>query len=139
MLMGEYQHNMDAKGRVTIPSKYREELGETFYVSKGLDGCLTLYSEARWQERVERINACPEAQVKNIRRFVFATTEQVTPDKQGRILISPVLRAHAGLTKDVTVIGAGLTAEIWDTERWQKYNEEINSADIEADMAALQI
>ncbi|MBP3704479.1 MAG: division/cell wall cluster transcriptional repressor MraZ [Clostridia bacterium] len=139
MLMGEYQHNMDAKGRVTIPSKYREELGEMFYVSKGLDGCLTLYSEAQWQLRVERINACPEAQAKNIRRFVFASTEQVTPDKQGRILISPVLRAHAGLTKDVTVIGAGLTAEIWDTARWQKYNEEMSSADIETEMAALQI
>lgn len=139
MLMGEYQHNMDAKGRVTIPAKYRDELGETFYVSKGLDGCLTLYSEAQWEKRVERINACPEAQVKNIRRFLFATTEQVTPDKQGRILISPGLRAHAGLVKDVTVIGAGLTAEIWDTERWQKYNEEMSSADIEADMAALQI
>lgn len=139
MLMGEYQHNMDTKGRVTIPSKYREELGETFYVSKGLDGCLTLYSEAQWLLRVERINACPEAQAKNIRRFVFAATEQVTADKQGRILISPALRAHAGLVKDVTVIGAGLTAEIWDTERWQKYNEDMSSADIEADMAALQI
>ncbi len=139
MLMGEYRHNMDAKGRVTIPSKYREELGETFYVSKGLDGCLTLYSEAQWLSRVERINACSEAQAKNIRRFVFASTEQVTCDKQGRVLISPVLRAHAGLTKDVTVIGTGLTAEIWDTERWMKYNEEMSSADIESDMAALQI
>ena len=139
MLMGEYRHNMDAKGRVTIPSKYRDELGETFYVSKGLDGCLTLYSEAQWQLRVERINACPEAQAKNIRRFVFASTEQVVPDKQGRILISPALRAHAGLTKDVVVIGVGLTAEIWDTERWQKYNEDMSSADIEADMTVLQI
>ena len=139
MLMGEYRHNMDTKGRVTIPSKYREELGETFYVSKGLDGCLTLYSETQWQLRVERINACPEVQAKNIRRFVFASTEQVTADKQGRILISPALRAHAGLTKDVAVIGVGLTAEIWDTERWQKYNEDMSSADIEADMAVLQI
>lgn len=139
MLMGEYRHNMDAKGRVTVPSRYREELGETFYVSKGLDGCLTLYSEAQWQRRVECINACPEAQVKDIRRFVFAAAEQVTCDKQGRVLISPVLRAHAGLTKDVTVIGTGLAAEIWDTERWTKYNEELSIADIEADMSALQI
>ena len=139
VLMGEYRHNMDAKGRVTIPSKYREELGETFYVSKGLDGCLTLYSEAQWAARVERINACSEAQAKNIRRFVFASTEQVSCDKQGRLLISPTLRAHAGLVKDITVIGTGLTAEIWDTERWIKYNEEMSSADIESDMAALQI
>lgn len=139
MLMGEYRYNMDAKGRVTVPAKYREELGEMFYVSKGLDGCLTLYSEAQWALRVERINVCPEAQAKNVRRFVFASTEQVVCDKQGRILISPSLRAHAGLMKDVTVIGTGLTAEIWDTERWTKYNEEMSSADIEADMAALQI
>ncbi|MGN0479652.1 MAG: division/cell wall cluster transcriptional repressor MraZ [Hominenteromicrobium sp.] len=139
MLMGEYQHNMDAKGRVTIPSKYREELGERFYVSRGLDGCLTLYSEEQWQKRVEQINACPEAQAKNIRRFAFASTEAVVPDKQGRILISPSLRAHAGLVKDVTVIGVGLTAEIWDTERWQKYNEEMSSESLLADMTALQI
>lgn len=139
MLMGEYRCNMDAKGRVTVPSKYRDELGETFYVSKGLDGCLTLYSEAQWALRVERINACPEAQAKNIRRFVFAATEQVMCDKQGRILIGPSLRAHAGLSKEIAVIGTGLTAEIWSVERWMKYNEEMNSADIEADMAALQI
>ena len=112
MLMGEYQHNMDAKGRVTIPSRYREELGETFYVSKGLDGCLTLYSEEQWQLRVAKINELPDSQTQYIRRSLYATTDQVTPDKQGRILISPTLRRHAGLTKDVTVIGVGATAEI---------------------------
>ena len=68
MLMGEYQHNMDAKGRVTIPSRYREELGETFYVSKGLDGCLTLYSEEQWQLRVAKINELPDSQTQYIRR-----------------------------------------------------------------------
>lgn len=139
MLMGEYRHNMDAKGRIAVPAKFREALGECFYVSRGLDGCLTLYPEAQWEKRVARINACAESQVKDIRRFVFATTEQVVVDKQGRILISPVLRDHAGLVKDVIVIGTGLTAEIWDTERWQQYNEKMSTAELHAEMTALQI
>ncbi len=139
MLMGEYQHNMDAKGRVTIPSRYRDELGEMFYVSKGLDGCLTLYSEEQWQLRVAKISECPESQAQNVRRFLFATTEPVTPDKQGRILISPALRTHAGLVKDVTVIGVGATAEIWDTERWNRFNESMSSEQLRDDMKALNI
>lgn len=139
MLMGEYQHNMDAKGRITIPSRYREELGETFYVSKGLDGCLTLYSEEQWQLRVAKINELPDSQTQYIRRNLYATTEQVTPDKQGRILISPTLRRHAGLVKDVTVIGVGTTAEIWDSERWNAFNESMSSEQLLNDMKALNI
>ena len=137
MLMGEYQHNMDAKGRVTIPSRYREELGETFYVSKGLDGCLTLYSEEQWQLRVAKINELPDSQTQYIRRSLYATTDQVTPDKQGRILISPTLRRHAGLTKDVTVIGVGATAEIWDSERYQSSCEDLTSDSIAESMDEL--
>ena len=139
MLMGEYQHNMDAKGRITIPSRYREELGETFYVSKGLDGCLTLYSEEQWQLRVAKINELPDSQTQYIRRNLYATTEQVTPDKQGRILISPTLRRLAGLVKDVTVIGVGTTAEIWDSERWNAFNESMSSEQLLNDMKALNI
>lgn len=139
MLMGEYQHNMDAKGRITIPSRYREELGETFYVSKGLDGCLTLYSEEQWRLRVAKINELPDSQTQYIRRNLYATTEQVTPDKQGRILISPTLRRHAGLVKDVTVIGVGTTAEIWDSERWNAFNESMSSEQLLNDMKALNI
>ena len=137
MLMGEYQHNMDAKGRVTIPSRYREELGETFYVSKGLDGCLTLYSEEQWQLRVAKINELPDSQTQYIRRSLYATTDQVTPDKQGRILIPQNLREHAGLEKDVTVIGAAVRAEIWDTARWNAYNQNQTDEAIEAAMSLL--
>lgn len=139
MLMGEYQHNMDAKGRVTIPSKYREDLGDKFYVCRGLDGCLSLFSEEQWTRQVEEITSRPDSQVKDVRRFFFSGADEVVPDKQGRILINPSLRAYASLTKDVTVIGVGKKAEIWDTERWLKYNEEMSSDSILADMTALQI
>ena len=159
MLMGEYQHNMDAKGRITIPSRYREELGETFYVSKGLDGCLTLYSEEQWQLRVAKINEGRPNVLDRITNgevtlivntplgkkgatddsYIRKAAIKGTPDKQGRILISPTLRRHAGLVKDVTVIGVGTTAEIWDSERWNAFNESMSSEQLLNDMKALNI
>lgn len=139
MLMGEYQHNMDAKGRVTIPAKFRDDLGERFYVSRGLDGCLSVANEAQFMLQVEKIAASPSAQAKNVARYLFSGADTVEPDKQGRILISPGLRAFAGLTKDVTVIGVGTTAEIWDTERWRQFSATLSDESILADMNALQL
>lgn len=139
MLMGEYQHNMDVKGRVTIPSKFREDLGESFYVSRGLDGCLSLCSAEQWQKKVAQITALPSAQAKNVARYLFSGADEVVPDKQGRILINPSLREHAGLTKDITVIGVGATAEIWDTARWDAFSTALSDESILADMNALQI
>ena len=86
MLTGEYQHNMDLKGRVTVPSKFREDLGDTFYVCKGLDGCLFLLSRQQWDKLVEKVSAIPLAQGKGIQRYFFSGAAEVEPDKQGRIL-----------------------------------------------------
>ena len=124
MLTGEYQHNMDQKGRVTVPSKFREDLGDKFYVCKGLDGCLFVLSSAQWDKLVEKVSAISGA-------------AEVEPDKQGRILIPQSLRDHAGLEKDVTVIGAAVRAEIWDTQRWNDYNASQTDEAIEASMNLL--
>ncbi len=138
MLTGEYQHNMDQKGRVTVPSKFREDLGDKFYVCRGLDGCLFLLSAAQWDDLVKKVSAIPLAQGKGIQRYFFSGAAEVEPDKQGRILIPQNLRDHAGLEKDVTVIGAAVRAEIWDTARWAAYNESQTDEAIEASMSLLQ-
>ena len=123
MLMGEYQHNMDLKGRVTIPSKFREDLGDKFYVTKGLDGCLFVLSPAQWEIMSRRIADLTMSQSKKVQRFFFSGAAEVEPDKQGRILIPQKLREYAGLEKDVTVIGTSNRAEIWDTDRWNAYQD----------------
>lgn len=137
MLTGEYQHSMDAKGRVTVPSRFREDLGDRFYVSTGTDGCLNLLSEAQFQKLADTIAAMPPAQAKLLQRKVFSKAAEVEPDKQGRILIPPQLREHAGLDKDVTVIGASTHAELWDTTRWTEYNDEQSQEDLEEYMNLL--
>ena len=138
MLTGEYQHNMDLKGRVTVPSKFREDLGDTFYVCKGLDGCLFVLSRAQWDNLVEKVGSLPLAQGKAIQRFFFSGAAEVEPDKQGRILLPANLRQHAKLEKDVTVIGVGRHAEIWNTQAWQQMNERLRSGPIAAAMEELE-
>ena len=91
-----------------MPSKFREDLGDKFYVCRGLDGCLFLLSQSQWDSLVEKVSAIPLAQGKGIQRYFFSGAAEVEPDKQGRILIPPNLRDHAGLTRDVTVIGAAV-------------------------------
>ncbi|MCR5251502.1 MAG: division/cell wall cluster transcriptional repressor MraZ [Lachnospiraceae bacterium] len=118
--MGEIRHSVDAKGRVTIPSGFREALGEDFILTKGLDRCLWLQSRAEWQATEDYIRSLdhniPEARM--YARFVLGGTCHVEPDKQGRILIPPNLREYAGLTKDV-VFNAGVDyVEIWDSENF---------------------
>lgn len=137
MLTGEYQHNMDLKGRVTVPSKFREDLGDTFYVCKGLDGCLFLLSRAQWDKLVEKVSAIPLAQGKGIQRYFFSGAAEVEPDKQGRILIPANLREYAHLDKDVTVVGASVRAEIWDTAQYQALCSEVSADDVAAAMDEL--
>lgn len=139
MLTGQYQHNMDAKGRVTIPAKFREELGETFCVCRGIDGCLFALSMEQWDKLAASLTEKPMAQARALQRAFFSTVEEVTPDKQGRILLPPNLRALGGLEKDVTVVGMMTRAEIWDTGRWEAYNQSQTDEALEEMMDALQI
>lgn len=118
-LMGEFQHTIDVKGRMNFPTKLRELLGFSFIVTKGLDGCLFVYSQEEWSRLEERIKAKPLAEARQLSRYFFANACEVEADKQGRILLPQNLRDHAGLEKEVVVIGASSHAEIWDKARWQ--------------------
>lgn len=139
MFMGEYDHTIDAKGRLIIPAKFREELGDSFYIGKGTDGNLNVYTTEYWMEFEKKLSELPSTLVKKTRqlkRFYMAGTELVELDKQGRVLVPNKLREHAGLTKDVTLVGVGDKVEIWSTERWIESAPE-NIDDIEADLAEM--
>lgn len=127
---GEYQHTLDAKGRLFIPAKLREELGEHAVLTRGLDGCLFLYTQSEWDKLEKAICDLPLSQSRKLQRYLFSSASDVDLDKQGRIVVPPILRKHAGLNKDVTIIGLGHRAEVWDTERWIKSNEGIEEQEI---------
>lgn len=121
MFMGEYNHTIDAKGRLIIPSKFREILGDTFVVTKGLDGCLFVYDNEEWKRFEEKLRALPitNKEARQFVRFFLAGATEAEVDKQGRILIPNVLREFAGLTKDVVLVGVGSRIEIWSRERFE--------------------
>ena len=122
MFMGEYNHTIDAKGRVIVPSKFRETLGDEFVVTKGLDGCLFVYDHQEWAAFEEKLKALPITN-KDARAFVrlfLAGAASVEVDKQGRILIPFVLREFAGLDKEVVLAGVGRRIEIWNKVRWEE-------------------
>ncbi len=132
-LKGEYSHNIDPKGRLIIPAKLRDGLGEHFVITKGMENCLYVYPEAEWNAFEEKLNALPTTTDKNARTFAYFFQGSATDgelDKQGRTLIPAVLRDYAMLGKEVVFIGMGKRAEIWDKARWDAKNAEVE-ADIE--------
>ncbi|HJB20726.1 MAG TPA: division/cell wall cluster transcriptional repressor MraZ [Candidatus Fournierella merdavium] len=137
MLMGEYNYTIDDKGRLNFPAKFREKMGAAFVVTRWLDDCLVAFPEEEWQRITDILRSKSMVKTRDIQRFLYAAAQEVTPDKQGRILLEPALRAHAGLQKEVTVIGVGGYAEIWDTAAWQKKQQSLSGADIEAAMEEL--
>ena len=120
MFMGEYNHSIDAKGRVIVPSKFRELLGEHFIVTKGLDGCLWVYSDDEWEKFSDKLRSLPVANsdARKFSRFFLAGATDVETDKQGRILLPTNLREYGGLEKDISMVGVGNRVEIWDRQRW---------------------
>ncbi|MBO4916093.1 MAG: division/cell wall cluster transcriptional repressor MraZ [Oscillospiraceae bacterium] len=129
-MIGQYQHNIDAKGRLFIPAKLREELGDTFYVTISLtDRCLTIYSDQSWQKLTEKFDNLPYTDARKAARLIFANTTKCEPDGQGRILLPQKLRDYAGLKKDVVVAGVSAMVEIWDAEKWTA----MENADMESD------
>ena len=115
MLLGEFEHSLDDKGRLFIPAKLRDALGKHFYLCKGFDGCLMVYDEASWQRFTEKLNNLSMGLKKNrdLKRFFFSGASDVSCDKQGRVLLASNLRRYAGIDKDVVIIGVGDKAEIW--------------------------
>jgi len=126
MFMGQYQHSLDPKGRVIIPSKFREQLGESFVLTKGLDHCLFVYPKDEWNVLEQKLKSLPFTQ-KDARafiRFFFSGAVETEIDKQGRILIPPQLREHAHIEKDLMIIGVSNRVEIWSLEEWESYSQE---------------
>ncbi len=126
---GTYRQTMDAKGRLNIPIKLRSELGERFYVTKGLDGCLMVYAEPDWRAIEEKMRALPLGKSRNLQRMLFANAELCVPDSQWRIVVPQELRDYAHLDKEVTIIGVGSRAEFWNSAAWDQVDGSMTSDD----------
>lgn len=131
LLIGEYSCSLDAKGRVNFPSKLRDDLGGHFILAKGLgDDCLYVYSVVEWQNVEQKIKTLPLSKARNLQRFLFASANEVEPDKQGRIVIPANLREYAKLEKDAIIIGVSTHCEIWSAAEWDRVCNDLDSATI---------
>jgi MraZ protein len=125
MFIGEYQHGLDAKGRIIIPSKFRAALDEHFVITRGLDQCLFVYPKKEWETFEEKLKALPltKRDARAFTRFFFSGANECEFDKQGRILIPNNLREYAEIEKDAVVIGVANRVEIWSKKSWEAYNQ----------------
>jgi len=128
MFIGEYQHTLDSKGRLIIPSKFRDNLGLEFIMTKGLDNCLFVYPKEEWKALEEKLRTLPltNRDARAFVRFFFSGATECILDKQGRILIPNNLREHAKLVKDAVIIGVSSRIEIWSKEEWDRYNNDVS-------------
>lgn len=126
MFLGEYQHSLDSKGRITIPAKFRDQLSDRFIATKGLENCIFLFPLSEWHNIEEKLRSLPmtRADARSFVRFFFSGASELEVDKQGRTVIPANLREYAGIDKDVVIIGVGSRAEIWASEKWAEYNQE---------------
>ncbi len=141
MLIGEYEHSLDIKGRLIMPAKLRETIGEKFIVTKGLDGCLFAFSLTEWANFEQKLRTLPisNKDARAFSRFFFAGAIECEIDKQGRFLISSNLREFANLDKDVIIIGMDSRIEIWSKDKWQQCDDNISADDIAEKMEMLGI
>lgn len=139
MLIGEYDYAIDEKGRLNFPAKFREEMGGTFIVTRWLEECLIAFPKSKWEEVFSALMASGLAAGRVARRFLLSGAVEVTPDKQGRILIPQALRDHAGLVKEVSILGSDPYVEIWDTEAWRRECAKMNNDEIAQAMERLGI
>ena len=143
MLIGEYEHSLDAKGRLIMPAKLRTDMGEKFIITKGLDGCLFVFSQIEWSNFESKLKELPLTN-KNARdfvRFFLSGATECEIDKLGRFLLVNTLREYAEITKEVIIIGVGTRLEIWNKDKWKKYNsnENISADTIAENMTMLGI
>lgn len=141
MFMGEYNHTIDAKGRLIVPAKFREELGEVFVITKGLDGCLCVYANDEWTAFEEKLRTLPftNKNARKMTRFFMSGATSCEVDKQGRILIPSTLREFAELEKDVVLVGVASRIEIWSKDKWNENCTYDDVEDIAESMAELGI
>lgn len=123
MFIGEYHHTIDEKGRIIIPAKFREELGNTFIVTRGIENCLFVYSEENWAQITNKLNSLPftKKDARTFNRFFMSGATNVELDKQGRVNISKPLIDYANLLKDCVIIGTGDRLEVWSQESWESF------------------
>ena len=136
MFMSEYNHTLDTKGRLIIPAKFREILGEEFVISKGMDGCLFVYANDDWNAFEQKLTSLPLIN-KEARRQFIAGASECEFDKQGRILLPAHLREFAGLEKDVVLVGVGSRVEIWSKDKWENMNSDTDMDEITSTMEGL--
>ena len=122
-MYGKFQHTIDAKGRLFIPARLREKLGDSFYVTISWETCLTIYSVERWENAEEKLKAMSQTAQMEM-RSIFSNAAYVELDSQGRILLPQALREHACLKKNVTIVGTGLYVQIWDSETYKPIEDE---------------
>jgi len=141
MLMGEYNHSLDAKGRFIVPAKLREQLGERFVISKGLDGCLFAFPPEEWAKLEAKIQDLPltNMRARKFARHILAGASEMELDKQGRVLLPLNLREAAKLEKDIVLCGVGSRMEIWDKDTWQSYSLYDDMEEVAENMADLGI
>ena len=135
-MTGTYEHSIDAKSRLFIPAKLREELGTTFYLTMGIDACLAVYPQESWNVFTEKFASLPMSQSR-VMRPLFANAVKCEPDTQGRIVLPQRLRKYAGLEKDAVIIGVHNRAEIWSAEKWHEEEDEMTPEKMAAFMESL--
>ena len=126
MFIGEYQHNLDAKGRISMPVKFRAKLGSSAIVTKGLDACLFVYPKEEWQKMTEKLARLPVASssARSFSRMLLSGAMELEFDKQGRAVLPSYLRDYAGLKNEIVATGVLNRVELWDKEAWSRYSEE---------------
>ena len=122
MFMGKFAHTLDAKKRLFIPAKHREQLGESFVITRNVDKCLSVFSMEEWEKYTDKLEQLPSTQAREIARFIYSNAAEVQPDGQGRVLIPAELLDYAGITKNAVIIGCGRRSEIWSEEIWNERN-----------------
>ena len=130
MFIGEYNHNLDDKGRIAIPKKFRDDLTKGAVVTKGLDNCLFVYTKKEWEKLANKIAKLPFSQAKSraFSRLMLAGAMDVKIDKQGRVILPDYLRKFAGLKKEIIVAGLFDSLEIWDAKKWNEYKTKTESS-----------
>ncbi|MDD6720295.1 division/cell wall cluster transcriptional repressor MraZ [Lactobacillus porci] len=128
MFMGEYQHNLDAKGRLIIPAKFREQAGNRMIFTRGLDGCIFAYPPEEWAKVEAKLAKLPltKKNARSFTRMFYSGAMEGEFDKQGRVNLTPVLKDHAGLKKECVIVGVSSRIEIWAKERWDSFTDEVN-------------
>ena len=142
MFLGQYTHNLDEKGRLTIPAKYREDLADGMVATRGHQGQIVLYPLAEWRALSERIDALPklDTRASNIRRLLYAFAEDLSMDRQGRIIVPPRLRQYAHIDSEVIIVGLNTYIELWAPDAWREIESQFEDGSFSRDyFAALEI